>query len=1199
MKKGRSIWERLAVMVLLYLAAMSAVILITWILVEKCMGMKLQTADDFIKEDKLGTLSVSSDGFYEIKSREDYMIFWEAVEDGNFNINGRLLNDIRLNETGDMENWGYVMPEYICGRAKHYSGIFDGGGYTIYGLYAKDGYGIVCNNNGTIQNLKIKDSVVRGGVRGAGICLYNSSSNALVSNCSFYGEISSTYSSIPAAISGICAFNEGVIDKCGFMGRINLKNSTANSCNAAGICMTNLGKISNCYNLTKSSFKGKGKKYAITDQGEKNCYMLANTGWLAYGRQTLALTVEQSFLIDAYINKDINALIKNNQPKWLTQFSAMQDGLSKEKDNEIPFEKEHDEGDFKAGGNLGIKEESVREARLYGILQDEVVRNIVINILFQKSGSIENFSFDTEEREDGFCLNIAYGKENILLSKFSVNGASEENKLWEKCGQALSQENEDTWSHETYVLLPEYVFLPEETFDEKLLFYHTQKEENGIFYVNGENLYQMAPGDADGEEELAAAGEYLLTVYDTYRGKENRGAVSKKDGRKKVSVFQTAFKGLLDGRIPSDGIGWKDEKIRESVCEGISGKRDTLLSREEILSFKNLEVPDGESINTLMDLEKLPGLTCLYVEGCENEKAIKDLKKLHLNNLTELYLMSCGIEDISFVENMPALTEISFYDNQIWDISPLSGCKKLTIVSLGMNHISDITALEELPVLEEAGLQWNQIENIEILGKLKNLTAVNLSANQVTDLSPLEGKTNFTALGLAGNNISDITPLRNMTDLMNLSLSSNQIRDISALENMTEMEWLGLSGNRIEDFSPIVEMKNLFFLDVSDNPCQNIGELCLVPNLTVGARASREAEMEELEWAQGLLSQYESRLGMAAEDLAWGDLNGDGIRDAVITGCMGEEIDEEGRIINWDQRERKVYAFLGLGEGKYILLRDVQTLSPSDGGIWGDPYLGTAICDNKLVVQCYGGSNYRWCRTDIYEYLDGKLEESCSLSLNNSVWARGYDWYVRDLKNDGQKRYAFAGEWERHMEKLLLQDNAYSEKGSSIKEEYLSCIEALNQGKEEKLPEITGWYYMPETGEGSYGYEIHEPLYETKKDADFVLWYTAQTYMKDIAKLPIPEYSSGEIKHNYNLLAGVELPDSFYIGEGYINSFSGKQQLMLSYEGCFEDEDGGYVHKMKVYEAVMGVGVTEEENSFWSYAEHIYYYENTGRFEIC
>lgn len=1140
MKKGRSIWVRLAAMVLLYLTAMAAVILITWIVVNECMGMRLQTADDFGREDKPGTLALSSDGFYEIRNREDYMIFWEAVEDGNFNINGRLLNDIRLNDTENMENWGTVMPEYVCGTARHYSGIFDGGGYTIYGLYAKDGYGIVCNNNGIIQNLSIKDSVVRGGVRGAGICLYNSSSGALISNCSFYGEIRSTYSSRPASLSGICALNEGVIDKCGFLGRMNVKNSTADSCDAAGICMSNLGKISNCYNLAQSAFPGKGKKYAITDSGEKNCYMLVNTGWLSYTHQTLPLTAKQSFLIDAYINKDINALISGDQPVWMTQFAAMGNGLVKKKENGIPF--------GEASGGEGTMPAGSFGARLYGVLQDEVVRNIVFDILCRKNGSMEKFSFDAGEVKNGFCLRITYGKESILLNRYSAGDVSDENELWKKCSGILSEKNEDTWFHETYALWPEYVLLPEELSAEKLLFYHTEKEENGIFYVNGENLYQVIPGNADGEEELALAGEYFLTVYDAYRGKEESKETDfEKRGGEEISVFQIAFRELLEEKIPCDGAGWKDEKVREAVCMGITGERDALISMEEILNLKSLEIPDGEGLKTLMDLEKLPGLTCLYVEGCDGEKIIKDLKRLKSDRLTELYLIDCGITDISFIENMPELTEVSFCSNRISDMTPLTACRKLT--------------------------------------------AVNFSGNQVTDLSPLKDKTNLTALGLAGNNISDITALENMTHLKNLSLSMNRIQDISVLGNMTEMEWLGLSGNEIEDFTPIEDMRNLFFLDVSDNPGQDIGELCLVPDLTVGMRNIEEDYPEALPRARALLNQYESRPGLVAEDLARGDLNGDGIGDIAVTGCMGEEVDEKGNVVNWEQRERKVYIFLGLGEGKYALPGAVQILAPCDGGIWGDPYFGIAICDNRLVVQYYKGNGYGWAKTDIYEYRDGDLKESCSLFLNNCSWARCYDWYVWDLKNGGKKRYAFAGEWEGHMEKLLLADEKEGGEKSGLQEEYEARLSELAQRTDEKLPEIENRNYMPGVGSGYYAYEIHEPLYETKKDADFILWYTAQTYMRDILKIPIPEYDNKEIKNNYDLLAGVELPEYFYAGKGGFQYPFYENVQILTYEKCLEEEDGGYVHMMKVWEADM-------ENDYWYYTACVYYHESTSSFEV-
>lgn len=54
----------------------------------------------------------------------------------------------------------------------------------------------------------------------------------------------------------------------------------------------------------------------------------------------------------------------------------------------------------------------------------------------------------------------------------------------------------------------------------------------------------------------------------------------------------------------------------------------------------------------------------------------------HYPGVKRLYLDGCGLEDISFAAGMEDLRQCSLLDNNIKDLSPLAGCRKLELVSI-------------------------------------------------------------------------------------------------------------------------------------------------------------------------------------------------------------------------------------------------------------------------------------------------------------------------------------------------------------------------------------------------------------------------------------------------------------------------------------------------------------------------------------
>ena len=161
--------------------------------------------------------------------------------------------------------------------------------------------------------------------------------------------------------------------------------------------------------------------------------------------------------------------------------------------------------------------------------------------------------------------------------------------------------------------------------------------------------------------------------------------------------------------------------------------------------------------------------------------------KRYSTSLFELDLSTNGLSnsDIIPVRHMINLEVLNLSGNQISDLTPLSGLKKLKVLFLYDNkRISDLSPLSSLKNLTDLGLYDNRISDLSPLSNLTNLTRLTLDDNQISDLSPLENLVNLTELGLRYNKVSDLKPLSGLRNLKKLNLGNNQIRDLSPVDHV-------------------------------------------------------------------------------------------------------------------------------------------------------------------------------------------------------------------------------------------------------------------------------------------------------------------------------------------------------------------------------------------------------------------------------
>lgn len=142
--------------------------------------------------------------------------------------------------------------------------------------------------------------------------------------------------------------------------------------------------------------------------------------------------------------------------------------------------------------------------------------------------------------------------------------------------------------------------------------------------------------------------------------------------------------------------------------------------------------------------------------------------------------------------DLAGVTELQAYS---WGISQLGGMEylsSLTYADLGANqNISDLSPLSGLIQLKELRLAENAIVDLSPLSTLVNLKKLWLYDNLVTDLSPLTSLTKLEELMIFGNQIEDITASKSWPSLTSYYLYENK--------DWKQLDWFGFFYDQIAE----------------------------------------------------------------------------------------------------------------------------------------------------------------------------------------------------------------------------------------------------------------------------------------------------------------------------------------------------------------------------------------------------------------
>lgn len=560
----------------------------------------------------------------------------------------------------------------------------------------------------------------------------------------------------------------------------------------------------------------------------------------------------------------------------------------------------------------------------------------------------------------------------------------------------------------------------------------------------------------------------------------------------------------------------EDAGFRECVYDAVDIKKKD--SKEEVL--RKLEncwslTLEEEScgIDSLEALSLFPNLRQLTIRiGEGDDSDITDFTPIaQLSRLEYLWISyeKDGEIDLSFLDQMPAITELFLTHCKITDLSFLKQMPQLQCLSLYQTPVEDLAVLENLSNLVELALFGNEnAKNMETVGKLTKLQDLGMQNCGIEDIGFLSGLTELRGVNLNGNRITDITPLAQLSRLNQVGISDNQIEDLSPLAGKEELMYAAVFGNPVESLEPVWEVPLLLYAD------QGV------------------TEEEETVIADWLAEHYPEAEEFVCIDFIEGDLNGDGLQDmAFVADSEAFDVYEGEDFPERMPEERRLFILLQQEDGSWVEQTDVPPLGPEmSGGMRGDPYRGIFMQAGYLLIKEGWGSSSGSNQTEIYEYRNGSLAPVRQIKVDDYNFAQGYDVEVQNKRTGTWQKYAIAMDGYR-MVRVDLADSEHP--------------------RHKAFPGVS-IYKRP--------HYIQKTKTDSRMTSEEALDLVCEAVAED-EDLPVRENLpyAGWQKEGYELLAGVTIPDYYYVMSGTIREADSVQTDWagdyLYYDGMTKKEE--------------------------------------------
>ncbi|CBY76756.1 TPA: InlB B-repeat-containing protein [Listeria monocytogenes] len=272
------------------------------------------------------------------------------------------------------------------------------------------------------------------------------------------------------------------------------------------------------------------------------------------------------------------------------------------------------------------------------------------------------------------------------------------------------------------------------------------------------------------------------------------------------------------------------------------------MASKNLKQMKITELQQESTYATVFPDEALSPIIAKAATGSDD--VTQKVTQTALDKVTTLTATSSGISNLTGVDLLTNVINVSVSGNQITDISPLTNLPNLVTLNVSNNQLDNITLSAEnnLPKLTTITSTGNNLVtiNIQDLPKFQTLTCDAAGTKMLSELTLRNLPKLYSAVTSGGNgvvfqsspNLTKVT-LENLavlsngiyltqcgiTDLIikdipfitNIQINRNQLTTLEKLENLPAVKTLQASTNKIAEFENMQTLPNLTSLYLSEN----------------------------------------------------------------------------------------------------------------------------------------------------------------------------------------------------------------------------------------------------------------------------------------------------------------------------------------------------------------------------------------------
>ncbi len=303
--------------------------------------------------------------------------------------------------------------------------------------------------------------------------------------------------------------------------------------------------------------------------------------------------------------------------------------------------------------------------------------------------------------------------------------------------------------------------------------------------------------------------------------------------------------GLTEGQIAS--LDFSESSLYHVNLSGNGAVTSLELLQPAADTLTRLDV-SRTGIRDLSTLEQFPALADIRADEDQISRMplLADCPKLEIvslngNELTDLsFLEGCTrlkalavngnqLSSLKGLESCIYLEEIQAGGNRLTDLAGLENTTLLNFVFFNDNQLTDLSVLEHSAAsLKQLYIRNNQVEDLSFLSGCLNLQYLNLDHNPVQSLESLQDCGALKALSAADSQIQTTQGIEYLKELTYLDLSGNGLTEAGVeqplFSGIEDPVILDLSDNQLSSLNIDMEV-NYSLLYVYGNPLKEFGHL--------------------------------------------------------------------------------------------------------------------------------------------------------------------------------------------------------------------------------------------------------------------------------------------------------------------------------------------------------------------------------------